>query len=161
MPFHLSDQTIFYEINTSTTGSFTSATSTLESRFTPCFTFKYDIDLLIFVSQGGPTIEQRFESYYNYCKLFNYILSAEAPVNLELPNQWLWEIIDEFIYQFQVNSIICDFWNLNILCQAFSQFRSKLAKKTEDEIETLKRNPKVIFCLASLSWKTIFELYFC
>ena len=53
-------------------------------------------------SQGGPTIEQRFESYYNYCKLFNYILSAEAPVNLELPNQWLWEIIDEFIYQFQV-----------------------------------------------------------
>lgn len=77
--------------------------------------------------QGGPTIEQRFESYYNYCKLFNYILSADTPVNLELPNQWLWEIIDEFIYQFQ----------------AFSQFRSKLAKKTPDEIETLKRNPKV------------------
>ena len=51
--------------------------------------------------QGGPTIEQRFESYYNYCKLFNYILSADTPVNLELPNQWLWEIIDEFIYQFQ------------------------------------------------------------
>merc|ERR1719230_23163 len=77
--------------------------------------------------QGGPTVEQRFDSYYNYCKLFNYILSADTPVNLELPNQWLWEIIDEFIYQFQ----------------AFSQFRSKLAKKTEDEIETLKRNPKV------------------
>ena len=52
--------------------------------------------------QGGPTIEQRFDSYYNYCKLFNYILSADTPVNLELPNQWLWEIIDEFIYQFQV-----------------------------------------------------------
>ena len=29
--------------------------------------------------------------------------------------------------------------------QAFSQFRSKLAKKTEDEIETLKRNPKVTY----------------
>ena len=54
--------------------------------------------------QGGPTIEQRFESYYNYCKLFNYILSADTPVNLELPNQWLWEIIDEFIYQFQVKN---------------------------------------------------------
>merc|ERR1712117_846803 len=26
---------------------------------------------------------------------------------------------------------------------AFSQFRSKLAKKTEDEIDNLKRNPKV------------------
>ena len=69
----------------------------------------------------------RFESYYNYCKLFNYILSAEQPVNLELPNQCLWEIIDEFIYQFQ----------------AFSQFRSKLGKKTDEEIEILKSNPKV------------------
>ena len=77
---------------------------------------------------GGPTIHQRFESYYNYCKLFNYILSAEQPVNLELPNQWLWEIIDEFIYQFQ----------------AFSQFRSKLGKKTDEEIEILKSNPKVL-----------------
>ena len=51
--------------------------------------------------QGGPTIEQRFESYQNYCDLFNCILGAETPVVLELPNQWLWEIIDEFIYQFQ------------------------------------------------------------
>ena len=25
--------------------------------------------------KGGPTIEQRFESYYNYCSIFNYILS--------------------------------------------------------------------------------------
>ena len=70
----------------------------------------------------------RFDSYYNYCKLFNYILSAEQPVNLELPNQWLWEIIDEFIYQFQ----------------AFSQFRSKLSKKSDEEIDILKSNPKVI-----------------
>lgn len=27
--------------------------------------------------QGGPTIEQRFESYYNYCQLFNHILSMD------------------------------------------------------------------------------------
>lgn len=26
-------------------------------------------------NQGGPTLDQRFESYYNYCNLFNYILS--------------------------------------------------------------------------------------
>jgi len=32
--------------------------------------------LFIFCSfKGGPTIEQRFESYYNYCGLFNHILS--------------------------------------------------------------------------------------
>ena len=59
---------------------------------------------LIFRVQGGPTVEQRMNSYYNYCQIFNYILSAETPVNLELPNQWLWEIIDEFIYQFQVGN---------------------------------------------------------
>lgn len=81
-------------------------------------------------NQGGPTLDQRFESYYNYCNLFNYILSkffrnysrvspshislqrirsfektfdfstdADGPAPLELPNQWLWDIIDEFIYQ--------------------------------------------------------------
>jgi len=75
----------------------------------------------------GPTVEQRMNSYFNYCQIFNYILSAETPVNLELPNQWLWEIIDEFIYQFQ----------------AFSQYRCKVQKKTDEEIEYLKQNPKV------------------
>ncbi|GAB1299575.1 Eukaryotic translation initiation factor 3 subunit L [Apodemus speciosus] len=50
-------------------------------------------------ASGGPSLEQRFESYYNYCNLFNYILNADGPAPLELPNQWLWDIIDEFIYQ--------------------------------------------------------------
>jgi len=75
---------------------------------------------------GGPSLHQRFESFLNYCNLFNLILSDE-PVRLELPNQWLWDIIDEFIYQFQ----------------SFSQFRSKLAKMPEADVETLKKNPKV------------------
>lgn len=76
---------------------------------------------------GGPSIAERFESYYNYCALFNLILSADEPVQLELPNQWLWEVIDEFIYQFQ----------------NFSHFQSMLNKRTPDEIEQLRKNPKV------------------
>ena len=52
--------------------------------------------------QGGPTLEQRFESYRNYVQLFNAILSAEKPLELELPIQWLWDIIDEFIYQVKI-----------------------------------------------------------
>jgi len=72
-------------------------------------------------------LDQRFDSYYNYCSLFNYILNADGPVPLELPDQWLWDIIDEFIYQFQ----------------AFSIFRHKSNKKTEDEIELLKTNLKI------------------
>ena len=90
--------------------------------------------------QGGPSIEERFESYYNYCNLFNYILSSESPVKLVLPDQWQWEIIDEFIYQFQ----------------SFQQYRAKVQKKTEDELDVLKHNPRVwdvlqgtfdIFCM--------------
>lgn len=71
--------------------------------------------------QGGPTLEQRFNSFYNYCDLFNYILSAEEPVLLELPDIWLWELIDEFVYQFQ----------------SFAQYRARLQKKTPQELEVL------------------------
>ncbi|CAN8030569.1 unnamed protein product [Ixodes persulcatus] len=78
-------------------------------------------------ARGVPKIDERFESYYNYCALFNYILSTDGPVALELPNQWLWELIDEFIYQFQ----------------SFSQFRSNVNKKTAEEIEVLNQNPKI------------------
>ncbi|XP_061196125.1 eukaryotic translation initiation factor 3 subunit L-like [Saccostrea echinata] len=77
--------------------------------------------------QNGPTLEQRFESYYNYCNLFNYILNADGPVHLELPNQWLWDIIDEFIYQFQ----------------CFSIYRCKVNKKSDEEISFLRANPKI------------------
>jgi len=76
--------------------------------------------------QGGPTVEQRFESYQNYCDLFNFILSTETPVVLDLPNQWLWEIVDEFIYQFQ----------------SFQQFRGKLGKKSEKDLSYLREYPR-------------------
>lgn len=71
--------------------------------------------------QGGPTLEQRFNSFFNYCDLFNYILSAEEPVPLELPDLWLWELVDEFVYQFQ----------------SFAQYRARLQKKSPAELETL------------------------
>lgn len=87
--------------------------------------------------QGGPSMEQRFESYRNYVKLFNAILSAERPLDLELPIQWLWDIIDEFIYQFQ----------------SFCQYRAKLVKLVKkgqnlanniaEEIQLIKQNPDI------------------
>ncbi|TPX71084.1 hypothetical protein SpCBS45565_g01309 [Spizellomyces sp. 'palustris'] len=79
-------------------------------------------------SKMTPTIEDRIASYSNYCDLFNYILnSSTEPSDLELPNQWLWDIIDEFIYQFQ----------------SFCMYRSKLKNKSEIEIELLKERPDV------------------
>ncbi|KAJ3186758.1 hypothetical protein HDU85_007578 [Gaertneriomyces sp. JEL0708] len=75
-----------------------------------------------------PSIDDRFASYTNYCDLFNYILnSSEEPTDLELPNQWLWDIIDEFIYQFQ----------------SFCIYRSKVKSKSDVEIELLKERPDV------------------
>ncbi|KAJ7621160.1 eukaryotic translation initiation factor 3 subunit 6 [Roridomyces roridus] len=72
-------------------------------------------------SRLQPNVDDRFHSYENSCELFNYLLNSEGPVQLELPEQWLWDIIDEFIYQFQV----------------FCTWRSKVKSKTEDELSML------------------------
>ncbi|OMH84171.1 Eukaryotic translation initiation factor 3 subunit L [Zancudomyces culisetae] len=72
-------------------------------------------------------LEERIMSFDNYCDLFNHILNSEKPVELELPNKWLWDIIDEFIYQFQ----------------SFCTYRSNLSKKAADTIEVLKNNTAV------------------
>lgn len=69
-----------------------------------------------------PTIEHRLDSYHNYCDLFAYLLAPEDPVTIELPNKWLWDIIDEFVYQFQ----------------SFQQFKSKSGKMNEEEKSLLR-----------------------
>lgn len=53
-----------------------------------------------------PSRVVRCESYFNYCHLFNFIVSAPQPINLQLPHKWMWDIIDEFIYQFQNCSLL-------------------------------------------------------
>ena len=55
----------------------------------------------------------------NYC-----VIDETAPSTLVLPNQWMWDIIDEFIYQFQ----------------SFCQYRAKIMNKTEEEVLSLKEN---------------------
>lgn len=103
-----------------------------------------------------PTLEQRCESWDNYCQLFSAILrTALAPsrnppsifassrpplltihslarspgvilqgnVNMQLPNLWLWEMVDEFCYQFQ----------------SFCTYRSKLGARSAEELELLKK----------------------
>lgn len=85
---------------------------------------------------GGPKPDQRFHSFYNYCDLFNFILSAETPVPLELPDQWLWELIDEFVYQFQ----------------SFAQYRSRTSKLSPAEIEALNTDNKAwnVLCIVNV-----------
>jgi len=88
-----------------------------------------------------PTLEQRFDSWANYCDVFNLLLSAEVPIPLELPNQWLWDMIDEFIYQYQ----------------AFCQYRARTKKN--EEVQRLRDAPhawsvhKVLYYLHALADK--------
>uniref|UniRef100_A0A5S6QWP9 Eukaryotic translation initiation factor 3 subunit L n=1 Tax=Trichuris muris TaxID=70415 RepID=A0A5S6QWP9_TRIMR len=46
------------------------------------------------------SLEYRIASYYNYMNFFDTILGAEEPLRFNLPDQWLWDIVDEFVYQF-------------------------------------------------------------
>ncbi|XP_076660347.1 eukaryotic translation initiation factor 3 subunit L-like [Halictus rubicundus] len=90
----------------------------------------------IYARMQGPTLEQRLNSFYNYCDLFNYILHPETPVQLELPDQWLWELIDEFVYQFQ----------------SFTQYRANLSNMTPEEIEHLNAHHKIwdVLCVLNV-----------
>ncbi|XP_077210945.1 uncharacterized protein LOC143846397 [Tasmannia lanceolata] len=72
----------------------------------------------------SPSLTQRIESYDNYCSLFQVVL--HGVVNMQLPNQWLWDMVDEFVYQFQ----------------SFCQYRAKMKNKTEQEIALLRQYDK-------------------
>jgi len=73
------------------------------------------------------SLEHRLDSWKNYCEFFNFLLNSSPSLSLDLPSQWMWDITDEFIYQFQ----------------SFCQYRSKLKQKPTEELTVLKNNPQV------------------
>eukprot|EP01125_Pyxidicula_operculata_P006138 TRINITY_DN2136_c0_g1_i2.p1 TRINITY_DN2136_c0_g1~~TRINITY_DN2136_c0_g1_i2.p1 ORF type:complete len:488 (-),score=102.45 TRINITY_DN2136_c0_g1_i2:758-2221(-) len=76
------------------------------------------------------TLKQRIAAWNSYSKFLDHILQAQKPVELELPIQWVWDIVDEFVYQYQ----------------GFCQLRSKLKESADtsaEELNLLKSNPKV------------------
>ncbi|MCJ1350871.1 MAG: hypothetical protein MMC33_000852 [Icmadophila ericetorum] len=84
------------------------------------------------------TLETKFASYDNYCSLFHYILNSEGPVDLEVPsNYWAWDVIDEFIYQFE----------------SFCRYRNRVARtqSSEEEATLLKENPNQWGCYSVLN----------
>jgi translation initiation factor 3 subunit L len=84
------------------------------------------------------TLETKFASYDSYCNLFHYILNSEGPVDLEVPNYyWAWDVIDEFIYQFN----------------SFCSYRQRVAQKSdnEEEIALLRENPNTWGCYSVLN----------
>jgi len=69
------------------------------------------------------TLANRYESYMNYQDLFSEILNHKdnTPISLQLPNIWLWDIIDEFVYQFQ----------------AFCLYKANPTKRSQEESDDL------------------------
>ncbi|KAF8360469.1 eif-3.L [Pristionchus pacificus] len=72
-------------------------------------------------NQRGPSLTHRYESFMNYQDLFSEVLNAKEPLKLALPNIWLWDIVDEFVYQFQ----------------AFCLFKANPSKRILDDIDEL------------------------
>lgn len=84
------------------------------------------------------TLGARFASYDNYCSLFHFILNSDGPVDLELPTYyWAWDVIDEFIYQFN----------------SFCIHRNNVARKgqNEEEKQLLRDNPQTWGCYSVLN----------
>ena len=74
----------------------------------------------------NPNLKQRCDSWENYCNLFRVILHGN--VNMQLPNEWLWDMIDEFIYQFQ----------------SWCQFRGKPSRMLPEELDVITSCEEVI-----------------
>lgn len=71
------------------------------------------------------TTADRRTSWENYQALFSII--QQRNVNIQLPNVWLWDMIDEFLYQFQ----------------SYAQFKSRLSALGPNDLEILRANPGV------------------
>ncbi|MCJ1339152.1 hypothetical protein MMC09_004441 [Bachmanniomyces sp. S44760] len=84
------------------------------------------------------TLETKFTSYDNYCNLFHFILNSEGPVDLEPPSYyWAWDVIDEFIYQFE----------------SFCRYRNRVARTspTDEEALLLREAPNTWGCYSVLN----------
>ncbi|KAL7276919.1 hypothetical protein RUND412_000063 [Rhizina undulata] len=85
-------------------------------------------------------LQVRFASYDNYCSLFHFILNSDGPVDLELPTYyWAWDVIDEFIYQF------------NSFCIHRHRVASDRKNQNEEEVQLLRDNPQTWVCYSVLN----------
>jgi translation initiation factor 3 subunit L len=89
--------------------------------------------------QGHPGLmefEDRRGSWENYCRLFDLFISdleEGEDLSAALPAQWLWDLLDEFVYHFQT----------------YNQHRNKMAKQSAtvnqaaEELQKIQAAPEV------------------
>jgi len=82
-------------------------------------------------SRLGPTFTERQGSWENYCKLLDLIiddLEKNEVLSVALPAQWLWDMLDEFVYHYET----------------YGKARNKAIKMIkESDIEIARNNPDV------------------
>jgi translation initiation factor 3 subunit L len=81
-------------------------------------------------TRESPNFETRKGSWENYCMLIDLIildLQAGEELSVALPPQWVWDILDEFIYHYQT----------------YCQFRNKTLKAQKEELHKIKEAPDV------------------
>jgi len=90
----------------------------------------------IYARLNPVSFEDRLGSWDNYCRLLDLIIldlkEAEDEFSIALPAQWLWDILDEFIYHYQT----------------YSNHRNKTAKMAKEkdlkkDLNQLRENPTV------------------
>ncbi|KAI9732673.1 MAG: hypothetical protein M1834_004010 [Cirrosporium novae-zelandiae] len=84
------------------------------------------------------SLDVKLTSYDNYCSLFHFILNSDGPVDLEVPSYyWAWDVIDEFIYQFE----------------SFCRYRHRIARTSphDEEAQLLRENPNTWGCYSVLN----------
>ncbi|BGP37869.1 hypothetical protein JCM10450v2_001805 [Rhodotorula kratochvilovae] len=82
-----------------------------------------------------PNLEDRVEAYNCYCNLFNVLLNSPGPVPVALPIDWIYNIIDEFVYQYT----------------SFTLWRAKVDGKTDEEKAILAESGQVWSCYSVLN----------
>lgn len=94
------------------------------------------------ISKLKPQLPDFIDSWTNYTKVFDFLLSKEG-AEIALTAQWVHDIIVEFVYQFQ----------------GFCQYRCQIKFRSAEEIEILQANrnvwnlPVVMGILTNLSGK--------
>jgi len=82
-------------------------------------------------SRLTPTFDDRKRSWENYTKFLDLViddLSQGEDLTVALPPQWVWDLLDEFVYHYQT----------------YCNFRNKAVKiQREKEIQDIRENPEV------------------
>ncbi|CAM9193479.1 unnamed protein product, partial [Phaeothamnion confervicola] len=79
-----------------------------------------------FASTNATTVHDRFAAWANYCRLFDALLACRD-TRLVISAQWAFDIVHEFVYQFQ----------------GFCQFRTQLSHRNAEERALLAANQDV------------------